>query len=92
MGEGGANARGTPMQLKVSYIQLPADEAARRTADIINTVKQSYPELPEKIFAQVTVIIMRARARAKASEALGKDLKNVAVEDIRNIQISKGRR
>lgn len=40
-----------------------------------------YETPPEKIFVQVTSIILRARARAKATEALGKDFKNVAVED-----------
>lgn len=41
MGSPGGSARGTPMKLKVSYIQLPADEAARRTDDVIDIVRNA---------------------------------------------------
>ena len=41
MGSPGGSARGTAMKLKVSYIQLPADEAARRTDDVIDIVRSA---------------------------------------------------
>lgn len=44
---------------------------------------------PEKIFSRVADIIMRARARAKASVALAQDLKNEAVEDIQYADFSR---
>lgn len=41
MGSTRASTRGTLMKLKVSYIQLPSEEAARRTDDVMDIVRNA---------------------------------------------------